>query len=511
MLTAALSCGLVTVLVVGALSLDAGGVRFLFLAVLALVALGTCFALPVESLPTAALVLVVLVPDRVADYSVSPVLTPATVVLIVWVVRRLLARDLSGPAAVAPQDDRRLHRRLTTVCVLLALGMIPLVLVSPSKRFSVAWAVTFALAVVAPLLVRDFEEEARRLRRALPLLGSLVALYAVVQYLVQRNVVYTPLYEALGLDDLQHWAVYRSDASLGHPLVAGLFFASVLAFCVGRWAETGRRSFTLAALMNALGIVTTVSRGSYVAGAVAVSVVLLLALGAQRRHRVRQVLVLAVFAGAGILAVNTDAFVERGLSAEGQSSLSSRNALPQIAVDTARAHHWLGGGPATSLPLAAPFNFQHLPIENSYLQLLIGLGLWGLILFTLILVLAAAIAVRRRNLSGLGALVGYATAIAGFAALDSRRDLVVLLGLLVMVSLYPPDRGRPVPTPPADLAVVLPRRSAGPALRARCSTPARRALHGGRDHHGWTPGQERQPLEEESGGAAVLVEASARG
>ena len=443
LLAAALGCGLVAVLVLGTLSGGADAARYLLLGVVALLALVGCLAVPVEHLPTVALVLLVLVPDRIADYSSSPVLTPATAVLAVWTVRRLLTRSTTD-AEQPVGGEHRLRHVLTGSAVLLLVGMVPLVLVSPSKRFSIGWVATFALAVVVPLLVGDLEREGRRLRQALPWVGSVVAGYAIVEYLLEQNLVYGPLYDALGLDELQHWSVYRSDATLGHPLVAGLFFATVLGFCTGRWLESHRSRFAAAAVLNGLGIVTTVSRGSYIAAAAAVSVVLLTALCVERQHRARRLLVLAVFAVGGVLAANSDAFVERGLSAEGLSSLNSRSSLPQIAVDTARAYHWLGGGPASSLPLAEPYNFQHLPIENSYLQLLIGIGLWGLALFVLVLVLAAVRAVRGRSFSGLGALVGYATAAGGFAALDSRRDLVVLLGLLVVIALRRPDE-RPAP------------------------------------------------------------------
>lgn len=442
MLVGVVGCAAAAVLVLGALSLDAAAVRYLFVAVVGLLAVGVCFAVPVESLPTLALVAAVLVPDRIADYSTSPLLTPATVALSVWLVRKLLARSSGTGRTTDTGTGHRLRSWLARSAVVLSLGMVPLVLVSPNRRFSVAWTFTFALAVAVPPLLGDLEGEARRLRAALPRLGAVVAGYAVVEYLLERNVLYGSVYNALGLDELQHWSVYRSDATLGHPLVAGLFFTVVLAFCVGRWLESRRSRFLGVALLNGVGIVTTVSRGSYIAAAVAVASVLVVALCVQSRHRVRRLFALAAFSAASVLAVNSDAFVERGLSAEGLSSLNSRNALPQIAADAASASHWLGGGPASSLPLAAPYNFQGLPIENSYLQLVIGIGAWGLALFVLLLVLAAVIALRGRNLSGFGALIGYAVAIAGFAALDSRRDLVVLLGLLVVLSIVPTEPAR---------------------------------------------------------------------
>jgi hypothetical protein len=74
----------------------------------------------------------------------------------------------------------------------------------------------------------------------------------------------------------------------------------------------------------------------------------------------------------------------------------------------------------------------------------ISLGAPGLLLFLAILATSAVIAIRNRNLGALGGLAAYAIAISGFAALDSRRNLLVLLSVLIMLCIHrrhQPDKG----------------------------------------------------------------------
>ncbi len=433
--TIVVSCGLAAALVVGALSLISSRTPgLLLLLVGALVALVVLLVVPVHVLPVFALVIITAIPDRLTDFTTSPLITPATVVLAVWIVRRLLLRVILDPAgpSLAHQPGLTGLRRVT---VLLGVIMVPLVLVAPVQQFAASWVLTYVVAIIAILQIGPIDREASSLRTALPWVGTVAAVYALMQTVWEDNVIYTPLYEALGKVDVQHWAVYRADGSLGHPLLAGLFFGVVLTFCLGRWFETGRRRFVIPALINAAGIVSTVSRGSYIAAAVGVVALLIAAMLTGRLRTPRLTAILAGLVAAGYLALNNDSFVQRTLSVEGLASLNSRDALPQITLATAAAHHWLGGGPANSMSVAAPFNYQGLPIENSYLQLVISVGVPGTIAFLAVLVISAVLAYRARNLAALGGLVAYAVAISGFAALDTRRNLLVLLGILIMLCL----------------------------------------------------------------------------
>ncbi len=454
------SCVLAALSVVGALSLMTSRTPgVLVVLVGGAVALVVLLVVPVHVLPVLALVIITVVPDRLTDFTTAPLVTPATVVLAVWVVRRLLLRVMVDPGQLSSPPDQPGLTGLRRITVVLGVIMVPLVVVAPVHQFAISWTLTYTVAILAILQVGPIDREASNLRTALPWAGTAAAVYAVLQTVWEDNVIYTPLYETLGKVDVQHWAVYRADGSLGHPLLAGLFFAIVLTFCLGRWFETGQRRFIIPALVNGIGIVCTVSRGSYVAAALGVVALLVVAMLTGRLGSVRLAVILTGLTLAGYLALNSDSFVQRAVSVEGLASLNSRDALPDITLATAAAHYWLGGGPANSMSIAAPFNYQGLPIENSWFQLVISIGVPGTIAFAGILVLSAVLAYRARNLAALGALVAYAVAITGFAALDTRRNLLVLLGILMMLCLArrSEESEESAPTPvrssrPADAA-----------------------------------------------------------
>lgn len=429
----AVSCAVSAAVVVATLSLQPRLSAFVLLAVLGSVALVAMCVVEVHVLPTIALATCFAVSDRMADYDVAPLLAPASLVMVLWWLRKQRSGPDQASAPAAPVPGRR---PLLLLSLLLAAWTVPLLLISSSPRLGLSWVLTFGVAVVAPLTVRDLNAEAALLQRWLPWLGAAAAGYAVVESLVGDNLVFNPILRALGSTSGQHWAVYRSESSFGHPLVAGLVFAVVLVFCAGRWLETRRSTYLLLAGVNGAGMVSTVSRGSYIAAAVGIAALVALGLLVGRRlSRTRSVAMVVGFSGLVYLALQLSAFSERQSSAEALASVLARSNTRVIALDAARAHSWLGAGPANSLSAAAPYNFQELPIENSFYQLLISLGAPGLALFCALLVGMLLIAYRRHNYAAVAAVTAFSVACSGFAALDTRRDLIVLLGLLLVLCL----------------------------------------------------------------------------
>lgn len=429
----ATGCAVSSLVVIAALTLPIQLSLALLLGALATGGLLLLLALPVHVLPALALVAAVAISDRLADYDTAPLLNPAGAVMLVWLFRRIWSTRDAGN--VPAQIPGRQHGALLGITMLLVVWTLPLILRSTSPRLGLAWVVTILLCVAGPLLVRDTERELTALTRALPWVGAVAAGYAVLEALLGYNPLFDPLLRAVGSGSGQHWAVYRSESSFGHPLVAGLAFAVVLVFCSGRWLETRSGLFALLAAVNGAGLVSTVSRGSYAAAGLGVAA--LVGCAMLVKGRVSRTRMTAVVLGFGLMvtvAVNMAVFAERTRSAEASASIAARSNTEFIALTTARAYNWLGAGPANSLAAAAPYNFQRLPIENSYYQLLISVGVPGLLLFCLLILLSVLSAIRHRNLAVAAALVTFAVAISGFAAMDTRRDLIVLFGLLMMLS-----------------------------------------------------------------------------
>ncbi|GAA1768797.1 hypothetical protein GCM10009767_28580 [Kocuria aegyptia] len=408
--------------------------QFMFISIAGISALLALLMLPVHVLPTLAVAVVIFVPDRLMDAAGFPLTTPSAVILIVWAVRKKMHGKLIDYNQFRI-GTRAIPKSLSIVLFLFSAWLIPKTLFSALPSFSVAWLLTFLMAVFIPLYVRKRELEVILLRQSIPALISIAAIYAIVQSIMQTNFIYDPLYLMVGRDSVQHWEVYRADASLGHPLTAGLVFAVGLAFSAGRWIETRRNAFLMACVLQGLGLMLTVSRGSYVAAGMAIAFLVLAAIVTGRRFsRTRAFLLIISFASFIVYVLQSDAFVKRATSDEAAASTDARNNLFQIALDATSSTNWLGGGLAASSIVAAPYNFQELPIENSYFQILIGIGMPGLLIFVSLLALAIRLGYRYRNLAAASAIVAFAVAISGYAAIDTVLPLITLLGLLVMMA-----------------------------------------------------------------------------
>lgn len=424
-------------------------------------ALIALLAIPIHLLPVMAFIVMVAIPDRLLFIAPLEYFPPEVIIMFVWAVRKLLN------VGTGRRVNVRTPVRAAVIVVLMAtLTWFIVVAMSHTPTRSASWMVSFVVLLVLPLILPDRDREIDTLRRAWPWTGAIVAVYACLQALIQFNPIYDPLYKSLRLIPIQHWSVFRADASLAHPLTAGLFFSMTLAFCVGRWVETSRRTFAVLALLNGLGVIATVSRGSYIAAGVAVAALLLLALVSGHRFgRDRIVLILCAFAVFGYFALQSDSFQERSNSIDGLGSVSAREDMWGITEATASWYRWLGAGPGTSESAAIPFNWKGLPIENSYFQLLISVGVPGVILFGLFLATVYRVAVRERNLSAIGGLTAALVAIGGYAAIDGPRTALGLLAFMILLAVNPVR---------ADENIV--KASSAPVRNRRKSSPVRRAV-----------------------------------
>lgn len=400
-----------------------GGNRGLLITLGGGLAAAILLTVPVHTLPTIALCVMVLLPGRLLDAMGFPISTPGAIVLGIWALRR--AGTKRTGFGIRPPIS------LSVPVLLFLLWSALHTLASSAPSLSLNWTLTFTLAVALPLLVRGTYEDITVLRASFPWIATAAATLAIVQGAAQANFLYDPLYSALGLESVQHWEVYRADASFAHPLTAALFFSVGLAFCAGRWIETRRRTFALAAALQASALVLTVSRGAYIAAAASVLFVVLAGVFAGRRFSRGRSLVIALGFGVfAVVALQSELFVQRTLSEEASSSTEARNALVQISLEAAASTNWVGGGVAASTVVAAPFNFLGLPIESAYLQLLLGVGVPGLVLFFWLLLALLIRAVRVRNIAAAGGLVAFAVSVGGYASMDTNMPVLVLFGLL---------------------------------------------------------------------------------
>lgn len=423
-------------------ALPTGWVAGVALAV-AVVAVAVVLTVPVHVLPAMALLVFAFFPMQlVPGEGVANVSRPVQLVLYVWVLRRWWRRDREegdSPFLVRTRFGGRLVALLLGVLLVAWLVVTSARSLTPST--STAWSAGFIISTFVPLLVLDARREAVALRAALLWSGGILGAYCVLEQLVRSSPVFDAVYAAAGASVSSPWAVYRSEASFGHPLFAGAFLTVPAALGISAWVLGSRTRDLVLGSLSAVGVVMTVSRGSILAVGVGLLFTVLAALVLAPRSSPRRVTALVVICAVGLGGLTLFApLTERAESTESQLSGDVRTQAISVALRVAGQANWLGTGPATSG--VSGRTVSDIVIENSLLQLLISVGIPGLLLFLLLFGAASLEALRRRDIAPAAAIVAYLTAITGFNSIDAVRPMHVVLGLLLLLALNDGNRTR---------------------------------------------------------------------
>lgn len=396
-------------------------------------------SVPVAALPAIALVLFALVPQRLIDLDALRTVPLPVIVMIVWLIRRV-----TSPLRESDQSHSR-ARNAFLVCTFAFLVYSTLsVTFSLSSITSISWTLVMFLGVFAPIAVTPTQSEARLLLKVWPVIGAVTALYAVIEFALQDNVVFDALYGLTSSGPLvQHWESYRSHSSFGHPLYAGAFFAASTLLSLG--AVVSRRGMASWLLLgvNALGLLVTVSRGALLATGIGAGVLLITSvLRGDARGMLRRLLLVLIGLVAATAAYLSPIVQGRLGSSDVVGSNSLRDRLLEAALDSAEKSSWLGSGAGTSRLALESKGF--LFIESSALQLLVSVGIPGLVLLCIALIIALGGAISHRNFGPLGALLAFSIAISTYNAIEDLRGTIVLLGLLVVTCFTREASKRPV-------------------------------------------------------------------
>ena len=403
------------------------------------------FSMRRSYLPALALAALVLVPRKaLPDYPLSDFLTLPLVIMVVWALRRLMVRAPRQQASPAQQS-----RSLAPICglvVFLAIWFAMSALASEFKGASLSWIVHFFVLAVSPVLFGIDGDERRLVKRAFVILTAVVSVYAILEWVIGGNPVYDAIYAFLGEGDVQIWSTYRSHATFGHPLYASLFLSLAFgAAFTGLLTAPSRANIALSVL-SLVGVASTVSRSGLltVAGLIVVTIIVTVF----RRTKTNFLAKLGLAAGIGVLAVaamTSPLVQERLLSSEAESSSGAREAMLQVATTAAGKNSILGSGPGTSSLGVQLFNPLGLYVENGYLQLLVSVGLVGLVGFALMLVSAWFVATKRRIYWISGMIVAYTVQVSSFNFLESNPAYLLMTGLIVAIAVSPEvqDQARP--------------------------------------------------------------------
>lgn len=417
-----------------------------------------CMVLPRGLLPSLALITYALIPvTYIAPNSIITILSPAWFVMTWWAIRQW--REVGSHRSLFGGDP--VSRLATTTITLFIAWLFVKTVLSESLEHALAWSVAFVLLVLSPLLSPMDSSCVSRLKSTWIMLGAILTAFGVIEYLLESNPAYGPIYTTGPFPIEQYWNSYRITTSLGHPLWNSLFFAVAASMGVGKYAETGRYRWLFLGATSIAGIFLTVSRGGVVAAAIAIVAVALVRgltapniripaaspgqiRGTRRISRMLAISLVGVVAVSAVVQSGT--YAERSSSSNGIASYDARLDLLSLGFELSQQYGHLGAGAGNS-NLAVVSANQFAVVENSYLQLLISLGLPGLLLFASLIILAVVAAFRSGSLAVGGGLIAYAVAIGGFNWLEASRAGLLLLGLLLLMSFSESMRRRDSPTP----------------------------------------------------------------
>lgn len=444
----------------GALGYAAASSGHLRAAALALIVLAVLVALPVRHLPVVALLLVLLVPTEVLPLPGRLQGAPLAVVpLLVWAVR---TRG-SGPRAV-PGVTRALAGALV-LWLCLSEAFAP-----ERTNGGLLWWATAAIAVGVIATGRG-DLDAPRLRTVLLTVTSLLGGFALVEaFVLHANPLYDRFYAVADVPLLQHWSTYRATTTLGHPLVNGSVFAVAAILALDDLMARGRTRWgVVRALLLLGGIAATGSRTALAAFALAAVVLVVVRRGPRTSGLRRAALAVA---GVGAVAVLAHGLIARSESTEARASVAVRAALVERTQEAMAGAGVLGAGPGEAEATRREHHLRdsELPLESSYAQLAVGLGLGGLALFVATFGTLVAAGLRREETAGdAAAMLALLTSIGGYNAIEGHLQLLALLGLLGASLLA--RRAQAVPAP-VKARAAMPMRTSGvlPAPSSRLTT-----------------------------------------
>jgi O-antigen ligase len=412
---------------------DGGWVAAIGLLAATILAFVLCLA-PVHVLPSIAVAVFAFIPVRLipSNELLSALPLPA-IIMAVWFLRRFLSslrRDQQ------PESSSFFgSKAIRTLVALLFLWCVVSLLASAFQYTAAGWLISFTAAVLLPLLVVNVEREAAALVKFIIIASGAAGAYAVLEAVLQFNLIVTPLYSALGHGTMQHWSVYRAEVTFGHPLFAATFLAIGGSIGLTQWATRGGRLPLVMSVFALAGVVATASRGAVLAAVIAIAVSIgSWLISKHRKSTGRLLLLLGGVAVGGWLVVELSGLLERSDSLEAIRSNEARARAWDLAVSTAARGEIVGSGPGTSSLAVEPYDARTV-LENSGLQLLVSIGVPGLLLVIAILGVAVVTAWQSSNFAAVAGVIAYAVAVSGYNAIDARRAMHLLLAVVVIIAI----------------------------------------------------------------------------
>lgn len=270
------------------------------IAVMAGAALGLAamLLLPRNVLPAAALWVLVLVPVGYMDIgrAVGRYFTPSVLIIAIWIVRLALAQRM------APLLRIPIRGWLIAVPIVMFL-LISTLLSDLHAGWSLAWMTVFIVCVIAPALISQISEDHvwPTVRWTFAAIGLFLGALALIDFLFHLN-PWTDLYRYdVGT---RTWAVFRTQTSLGHPLMTSMVGCVSFAVSVFPHGKGRQWPFWICAVGALVAVILSVSRTSIPALGLAILVgTLSMLAGSSQSERRGKARLASMLIAAGLVAL----------------------------------------------------------------------------------------------------------------------------------------------------------------------------------------------------------------
>ncbi|MDD5165866.1 MAG: O-antigen ligase family protein [Candidatus Omnitrophica bacterium] len=232
--------------------------------------------------------------------------------------------------------------------------------------------------VITTLSAQEIED----ILKFLVIAGSLCALYGIFEYLLGKSLVYG---EFTG----------RLTSLIGHPLLNGLIFSTVLPISIFLYFQTKQRRFMYSSIILFIAIIFTLARGSWTS-IIAASVII--SVFRMNFRTIKIPVILALFLIVIMLIPMTRQMIFNRITANEQSEYSSFNirtkSIP-LALKIAIDKPIFGRGPFNAGRFKKIYSTNSTlglaSYENTYLGLLVDLGFIGITILLLVYCVALKI------------------------------------------------------------------------------------------------------------------------
>ncbi len=221
------------------------------------------------------------------------------------------------------------------------------------------------------------------------IVATVCAVEGIGEYLINHSIIFGGDYG-------------RLTSLLGHPLVNGIIFSITLPLSIGYLLMTKEKKFIITSLILFIAIVLTFSRGSWLSlGCGFVFMFFFLPL----KEKVKISIMILLIAALGIIPIWSN--VKNRVNTNESSRFSSFNvrlkSIP-VALEIIKNKPFFGGGPFNSIrykdEYAGNFLLRKTSFENSYLGLIVDLGIIGSSILMAIYLLIFISSIHRLRLKG---------------------------------------------------------------------------------------------------------------